>query len=126
MSAIDIEEALIRRFLAMPTSYQRLRPNEAGNLTGPAYVIEVSGTAQATLGMSRMTEGNVEIMIRVDTPENQYATLAGQMVRAIVDHFQIGDRFDGVTITERPTPRTPYKANGVYSVPVLVRGRGYF
>lgn len=126
MSVIDIEQALIRRFLAMPTSYKRLRPNEAGNITAPAYVIQVSAASQVTMGMSPLTEAMGEIVVRVDTPENQYATLSNQMVQAIVDWFKIGDRFDGVTVTERPSPRPPFSENGVYSVPVIVRGRGYF
>lgn len=126
MSAVDIEQALIRRFLAMPSSYPKLRPNEAGNLTGPAYIIQVSGVDQAPMGGSKMTEAMVELTVRVDTPEGKYATLANSMVNAIVDWFQIGDRFEGVTVTERPRPGGPYSENGVYSVPVSIRGRGYF
>lgn len=126
MSAVLVQQALIRRFLAMPTTKPKVLPNHAGDITGAAYVVQVSGTAQGTLGISRLTDVTAEIAIRVDTPENRYATESDAMVDALVSWFAVGSQFDGVTVTEAPSPRPPYNANGVYSVPVLVRGRGQF
>jgi hypothetical protein len=125
MSISTGQQALIRRIVTMTTDANIVLPNgSTHNL--PRYVVQSSGGSQRSLGASGLTEAFPEIVVRVETVADAYATQNDQLVAALVARFSVGDVFDGVEITEAPLPRAPLGMSEVYSVPVIIRGRMVF
>ena len=89
----------------------------------PRYVVQVSGGGQRTATISGATESRPEIVVKVETAADGYATSNDTLVAALVAMFPVNARFDGVTILDAPQPRPAMPVtDGVYSVPVIVRG----
>lgn len=129
MSITAGQQALIRRILTMTTSANIVVPN--GSAKGlPRYVVQASGGSQRTLGLSKITDARPEITVRVETgvwPDVQYSTLSDTLVAALVARFAVSDQFDGVTIEDAPSVRPPLPVtDGVFAVPVIIRGRCFF
>lgn len=126
MSLTDGQQALIRRIVTMTRTAGVVLPS--GKTTGlPRYVIQEAGGTQRTTTIGGKTEATPEIVVRVETAAGDYATQNNQLVSDLVDRFAVNARFDGVTILDAPLPRPPLPVSGgVYSVPVIIRGRTYF
>jgi hypothetical protein len=116
------QAALIRRIVTMTTDANIVLPNGPGAGL-PRYVVQAAGGTQRTRTIDGVTEARPEIVVRVETEAGAYATESDSLVADLVARFDVGDSFDGVTIIERPSPRPPLPvADGVYSVPVIIRG----
>lgn len=127
------QQALIDRVVSMTDPPNIVLPNgEPFDL--PRYVIEVAGGAQQRETVGGLTRANPEIVVRVETRivavDNTFSLTdeSNALVEALVERFAVGDRFDGVTIVEAPSPRPalPVQDGDTYSVPVVIRGRCYF
>lgn len=126
------QQALIDRITTMVDPPNIVLPGgEAFGL--PRYVVQVAGGAQQRETVGGLTRANPEIVVRVETKTVTDAgafaltTESNDLVAALVARFAVGDTFDGVTILEAPLPRAPLPVtDGVYSVPVIIRGRCYF
>lgn len=124
MSLTDGQQALIRRIVTMTRTANVVLPNGSDEPL-PRYVVQASGGSQRTVG--GRTEANPEITVRVETCSGKNATQSDELVAALVDRFPVHARFDGVTILDAPLPRPPLPdTDGVYSVPVIIRGRTSF
>lgn len=127
MSVVAAQQALIRRVLTMPGRPGIVLPNHRGPYPPPPrYVVQVSAAAQVRLGISPYTDATAEIVVRVETADAAFAGDSDALVQALVDRFPLGARFDGVTVVDRPLPRPPFHADGLYVAPVIVRGRTFF
>ena len=125
MSMTEGQKALIGRILGMSTSASIAMPNGPSKEC-PRYAIQAAGGSQRTATIGGTTESNPEIVVRVET-DTDYATENDEMVAALVARFPVNARFDGVIILDAPLPRPPLPVlDGVYSVPVIIRGRYYF
>jgi hypothetical protein len=69
------------------------------------------------------TDHTVELIVRVESAKNAFTDENDRLVKLLIDRFKVGDRFEGVTIEERPSPRAPFEGEGVYVTPVVIRGR---
>ncbi|MGI3168397.1 hypothetical protein ACRARG_04545 [Pseudooceanicola sp. C21-150M6] len=125
MSITAGQAALIRRIVTMTDPPNIVLPNGPGKGL-PRYVVQVSGGAQRTMGVNGSTEARPEIVVRVETGTD-YSTENDALVSALVARFAVGDLFDGVKITAAPSPRAALPVtDGVYSVPVVIRGNYHF
>ena len=104
------QKAIINRIVTMADPPNICLPNgEAFGL--PRYVIQVAGGAQQRETVGGLTRANPEIVVRVETKtvtdDEGFAltTENDALVEALVARFAVGDRFDGVTILEAPSPR---------------------
>lgn len=127
MSITTGQQALIRRIVTMTTDANIVLPNGPGKGL-PRYVIQAAGGAQQTASLKGRTEAAPEIVVRVETADGEYATQNDELVAALVARFPLdGAPFDGVVIREAPLPRPPLPvADGVYAVPVIIRGATRF
>jgi hypothetical protein len=122
MSLTVGQQALIRRIVTMTTSANIVLPNGPGAGL-PRYVVQVSGGSQIRRTVDGTTEARPEIVVRVETKDGEYANENDTLVAALVARFPCNASFDGVTIIDAPLPRAPLPlADGVYSVPVIIRG----
>lgn len=90
------------------------------------WVIQVSGGAQIGVGLDGATDAHPEIVVRVETPADSYATDNDASVDALCALFPVGSTVGSVTIDKAPQPRAPMPYAGVYSVPVIITGRMFF
>ena len=121
MTLVTGQQALIRRIVTMTTSANIVLPNGPGRGL-PRYVIQVSGGSQQNTLVRGTTEAVAEIVVRVETG-TEYATANDALVDALVARFPVTEVFDGVTIRDAPLPRPPLPVTeGVYAVPVIIRG----
>lgn len=121
MSITTGQQALIKRIVQMSTTADIVLPN--GKAKGlPRYVIQASGGAQRTRTISGTTEAYPEIVVKVETG-TEYATDNDTLISDLVTLFAVTTRFDGVTILDAPEvkPALPV-TEGVYSVPVVIKG----
>ncbi|MBN8189551.1 hypothetical protein JF540_22965 [Salipiger thiooxidans] len=129
MSLTEGQQALIRRIVTMGGGTNVSLPNGPGKAL-PRYVVQAAGGSQRTLGLSKVTDARPEISVRVEVaawPDGQYATQSDTLVAALVARFAVADQFDGVTIEDAPNVRPPMPvSDGVYCVPVIIRGRCFF
>ena len=126
MSLTDGQQALIRRIVEMTRTAGVVLPN-GKDAPLPRYVIQAAGGTQRTATIGGKTEATPEIVVRVETMQGDYATDNDALVSDLVDLFAVNDRFECVTILDAPLPRPPLPVvDGVYSVPVIIRGRTYF
>lgn len=115
-------QALINRIVTMPDPPNIVLPNGPGKGL-PRYVIQVSGGAQQTATLQGLTDSTPEIVVQVETEDGGYTTENDTLVEALVARFPVASRFDGVCILESPMPRAALPVtDGVYSVPVIIRG----
>lgn len=127
MSGVDVEQTLIRRLLQMPGRWPVKVPNGAGVTAVQRYVVEGAAGSQRAEGASMVTNVDREINVRIEVPEGSGPTDADNQAKAIVAWFPIGLVLEGlVEINEAPNARPGFPADGLYIVPVLIRGRGYF
>ena len=126
MSATLAQDALIARLKAMPGRPTLAYPNGPQVSVLPRIVVDVPSASERAVGVSSITQGDAEIIARVETLDGQLDTEAKNIVQAIVDRFPVGLRTECVTITQAPTPRARYSADGVYHIPVIIRGRYHF
>jgi hypothetical protein len=89
-------------------------------------VIQVSGGAQNAMGLDGTTDAHPELVVRVETPADGFATDNDASVAALCALFPVGDRSTGVAIDKAPQPKAPVPYAGVYSVPVIITGRMFF
>ena len=121
MSLTNGQQALIKRIVEMTTSANIMLPNGPGK-TAPRYVIQEAGGAQRTRTIDGVTEAFPEIVVLVET-KSKYTTDNNSLVAALVARFPVNARFDGVQILDAPLPRPPLPVvEGIYSVPVIIRG----
>lgn len=121
MSLTAGQQALIRRIVTMTTDANIVLPNGPGAAL-PRYVIQAAGGSQRTRTTDGVTEARPEILVQVETGTD-YATNNDALVAALVARFPVTANFDGVTIIDAPLPRPPLPVTeGVYSVPVIIRG----
>lgn len=125
MSLTTGQQALIRRVTTMSAPPNVVLPNGKGKPL-PRYVVQASGGSQSTFDLSGTTDSRPEIVVRVETEADEFATENDSLVAALVARFKPGDEFDGVEIMDAPLPRPPLEGDGVYSVPVIIRGRYIF
>ncbi|HBT01653.1 MAG TPA: hypothetical protein DEB47_17755 [Citreicella sp.] len=132
MSITEGHQALIRRIVTMSGAPNIVLPGGPGKAL-PRIVVQVSGGSQRTMGLSGATDSTPEITVRVETAQKDaqgrdaYATANDALVAALVARFAVGGTFDGVTIEDAPLPRPALPVtDGVYSVPVIIRGRLFF
>lgn len=124
MSITDGQRAMINRIVEN-AAVDVVLPNGPGK-SCPRFVVQEAGGAQSRVGVSIMTDADPEIVVRVET-DTDYATENNALVKALVALFRPSDEFDGVTILDAPLPRPPLPViEGVYSVPVIIRGRMNF
>ena len=125
MSITTGQQALIKRIVTMTDPPNNVLQNGPGKSL-PRYVVQVSGGSQRTATMAGQTDAVPEITVRVETG-TEYATDNDVLVAALVARFRPGTRFDGVTILDAPLPRPPLPVtDGVYTVPVIIRGHFTF
>ncbi len=129
MSITAGHQALIRRVVTMTDPPNIVLPNGPGKGL-PRYVIQAAGGAQTPADMTGETRAFPEIVVRVETkawPEGQYAIESDALVAALIARFPVGVKFDGVKIDRAPEARTELPViDGVYSVPVIIRGTYHF
>ncbi|WP_343502137.1 MULTISPECIES: hypothetical protein [Roseobacteraceae] len=125
MSITAGHQALIRRVVTMADPPNIALPNGPGKGL-PRYVVQAAGGAQQPATISGKTRAFPEIVVRVETkawPVGQYAIESDALVAALIARFPVGVKFDGVKIDRAPEARTALPVtDGVYSVPVIIRG----
>lgn len=127
MSGVDVERILIRRLLAMPGRWPVALPNGRGVTASQRYVLEPSGANQTSEGASVITNVDREINVRIEIPEGIDTTPADNEAKRIVDWFPKNLVLEGlVEILTPPDARPGFPVDGLWIVPVLIRGRGYF
>ena len=120
MSLATGQQALIRRITASLPLVNIVLPNGQPKEL-PRYVIESTGGEQKAADISGTVEASVEITVRVETQKGQFASENNALVNDLVDLFQIGNRFDGITIIEAPVLESA-ELGAIYSVPVKIKG----
>lgn len=125
MTALEGQDALIRRLIAMPDAPSFVFPNDPSGAETPRAVIQSGPNAQQTITIGGVTKGVFEIVVRVEVPDGEYTTQAHEIANRIIAQFPYGERFEGITVTEVPYPRPGYSAEGIYHLPVIIRGQGY-
>lgn len=126
MSITTGQTAIMTRIATMETDANIVWPDGPGAGL-PRYVMQAAGGAQRTATLAGQTDADPEVVVRVETLAGTYATANTTLVAALVARFRPGDRFGGVTILDAPSVRPPLPViEGVYSVPVVIRGRFYF
>ncbi|MEM1371470.1 MAG: hypothetical protein AAGG72_04475 [Pseudomonadota bacterium] len=124
MSLTDGQQALID-ILRAGSSINVRYPSGPG-VGLPRYVVKEAGGSQRTATIKSRTEANPEILVTVEVEAGEYATESNMHVKALRTIFAPGQH-TGVRIIDAPLPRPPLPVtDGVYSVPVIVRGRTYF
>ena len=122
MSMTNGHQAIISRIVTMSGAPNVVLPNGPGK-DCPRFVVQEAGGSQRTATVAGETDAYPEVIVRVET-DTAYATENNALVAALVARFAPGSRFDGVTILDAPLPRAPLPVTeGVYSVPVIIRGR---
>ena len=129
MSAAKAEQALINHVVTMASVAEVVVPQ--GEMKGlPRYVIRAAGAGTRTFDLSGTTEADVEIVVSVETDTGQYVTESNTLSDELETRFRPGTRIThgGVTVTvlRPPETRPPIVGDGVYSVPVIIRGRVYY
>lgn len=125
MSATLAQDALLKRLMSMPDRPSIAYPNGL-NVEPPRIVVEFPAASQNTSELGGLTQGTAEMIARVETKDGELDTEAKSIATQIVEHFPVGLETDLVTIVQAPSPRTAYQADGVYHIPVIVRGRYHF
>ncbi|MBR9841435.1 MAG: hypothetical protein GYB50_26815 [Rhodobacteraceae bacterium] len=125
MSITTGQQALINRVVTMASPPSIVLPNGPGKGL-PRFVIQTAGGSQQPSTLTGETRAFPEILVRVETnafPEGQYLIQSDALVAALVARFPPGVKFDGVKIDRAPDVRPPLPVtDGVYAVPVYVRG----
>lgn len=122
---IDAQDALIAHLQAMPDRPAIAYPNGRVVTDLPRVAVEVPSGSERVVTIKGCGEGDAEILARVETQDGTFSGEAGQIANNILAHFAPVQRIDGVTIIERPTVRGSYREDGIYYVPVIIRGRFY-
>jgi len=126
MSMTDGHQAIIARIVAQAGATGVALPNGAG-VGLPRYVVQEAGGAQRTVTLSGLTDARAEVVVRVETAADGYATANNALVKALVQMFPPGLRFGAMTVLQAPDVRPPLPVtDGVYSVPVIVRAEFTF
>lgn len=122
----EIQQILIRHVAEMAVRPPIVFPNMADTPPPPRFVVQISASAQSTMGISRTTDATAEIVVLVQTEEGESAVPNDDLVNLLIDRFPLGANVEDVFIQEAPLPRPPLIGDGVYSVPVIIRGRSFF
>lgn len=126
MSIPDGHDAIIRRARQELSSTNFVLPNGPG-ASLPRYVVQEAGGRERTLGLDGATEAFPEVLFLAETEAGVYSGGTSNLVRALVQVFRPGTRFEGCTVLVPPDVRPPLPvADGVYSVPVYVSARIVF
>lgn len=125
MSATTAQNALIQRLQTMPDRPAIAYPN-GPHVELPRIVIEVPGAAQRGFGTDGSTLSVAEIVARVEIEANALDAGATAITDGIVAHFPPGLSLAGAQIREAPQSRARYTADGVYHIPVVIRGEIIF
>ena len=126
MSVIEAQNAIIAHLKSLPNRPAIAYPNGPVVKVLPRIVVSIPSASQRTVTLCGETQADAEVIARVETQGGEFVTASNEIVGAIVDRFPFGDIGGGVTILDRPRPATAFRADGVYYVPVLIRGRFYF
>lgn len=124
MSIATGHDAIIRRIINEFTGGNIVLPNGPSKDL-PRIVLQEAGGVQLPFGLDGKTLSYPTVLVRVETDAGNYSTEATTIVNEIVSLFQPGiPAFDDVTVDRRPDVRPALPiTNGVYAVPVYVRGR---
>ncbi|MEO0721950.1 MAG: hypothetical protein AAFY43_07345 [Pseudomonadota bacterium] len=127
MSITTGQNALINHFLGMSPSEGVVLPNDRGlPAPPPRYVVQVTAGSQQTLDFDGQVDARPEIVIRVDVDADTGVSQSQAMVDALVSRFAVNTKIGDVLISQPAFPQGPLSANGVYSIPVIIRGRYCF
>lgn len=122
MSVTDGHQALIRRLVTMTTTASIALPNAPGAPGVPRYVVQEAGGGQNTYTLDGDTNARPEIVVRCEVEADTDAAAANALAKALVDRFAVGSKFDGLTVLQAPNVRPPIVADGIYAIPVVIRG----
>lgn len=125
-SIVDAQNALIARLKAMPGAPSIVEPNDAEGADLPRIVVQVVAPRQSPFDATGNTLADAEINARIEVEDGNFTGASDILVAAIQSQFRPGTQFDGVTIITAPQPSISYQIDGVYHVPVTIRGRCYF
>lgn len=126
MASTDGQDAIITRILSMATTANFSVPDGPKGVALPRYRISDGGNPAIPRTIDGRVQAFPEVRVMVETEEGKGGEQSKQMVQDLIDLFPQGERFDGVQILVPPDPRAPLQANGVYAVPVFIRGRQFY
>ncbi|MEL6170494.1 MAG: hypothetical protein AAFN44_03430 [Pseudomonadota bacterium] len=126
MNVMAIQDKLLARLQSMPGRPPIAYPNGPLVKDLPRIVVQYVPSAQRPFDMSGQTQVDAEINARIEVEQHTTTKKVGTIVAAIQDHFRPTTRFDDVTIMQAPDPRPAIPGQGVYAVPVIIRGRADF
>lgn len=122
MDITDGHDAIIRRIVAMADGASVITPNDHKGGALPRYIVQEAGGSQRTFGPHGETEARPEIVVRCET-ESDTGTLGMKaLIARLYEMFPVGERIEDVVILDAPSPRPPLPGDGIYAVPVLIRG----
>jgi hypothetical protein len=125
MSITAGQFAVIRRLADNAGGYNVVWPDHDGSndYSLPRFVAELAGGATNTLDLSGNTEADVQVSVKVETDEGGFAAVNLAMQAILTSLFRPGTTFSGVQIDDPITTRPPLENGGVFTVPVIIRGR---
>ncbi|WP_425070644.1 hypothetical protein [Sagittula sp. S175] len=118
-------QAMVLHLLQLDTDAEFMIPGGTAKSL-PRYWAQNAGAGVRTFDLGGAVQADVALQVSVETDASDDATQNEAMVAALESHFRPGTRFGGVTIIEPPSPRPAILDGGVYSVPVIIRGRTVF
>jgi hypothetical protein len=119
-------QAIISRIVAETSGTNIVLPNGPGKSL-PRYVVMEAGGSQRPFGLDGRTEAFPEVVVRVETLADKYATQANTLCGDLVAMFPPGLLFSGMQVVRAPDIRPPLPVlDGVYSVPVVIQVRFVF
>lgn len=125
MSAILVQNELLRKLQAMPGRWQIGYPNEAAPNT-PRLIVQYGPSNTQREGMSNITEVTADLAIRAEVDQGSGTVDLNAQLQKIVDYFPAKLRFNGVVIDDAPTIGSSFEDGPIMNVPITVTGRGYF
>ncbi|MEL7299372.1 MAG: hypothetical protein AAFM92_03220 [Pseudomonadota bacterium] len=125
MSAIDAQNALLARLQGMPDAPAIAYPNGPVVKLRPRIVVQFPAAAQTTRTIKGCVEGTAEMIARIEVDQHCFAGAANDIAVQILARFSPVLRLSGVTIIEAPSIQGAFSSDGVYHLPVIIRGRFY-
>lgn len=126
MSATIAQRDLVTHLQAMPSRPAVAYPNGPIVTDMPRIVVEVPQAAQRTKTIAGIQEVDAEIVARIETQDGHFETEATDIAEAIVAHFAPGTKAGVNKIIDAPSVRSRFRRDGVYYLPLIIRGRSYF
>lgn len=118
------QSAIINRIRLTINAPSIVTPNDPGSPALPRWVVQTSASQARTATIGGSSDATVEVVVRVETEHGQHtggSEGSAALVQILENRFIPGDRFDGMTVMERPRVTPPIVSDGVYAVPVIIR-----